>query len=65
VEGESFSPEKFDYGRGTTCVVDAEGRSILLFENDWALRTAITDHPHLKFLAAVQPARGGQPSASR
>jgi peptide chain release factor 3 len=65
VEGESFSPEKFDYGRGTTCVVDAEGRPILLFENDWALRTAISDHPHLKFLAAVQPARSGQPSGGR
>jgi peptide chain release factor 3 len=65
VEGEPFSPEKFDYGRGTTCVVDAEGRPILLFENDWALRTTIADHPNLQFLAAVQPARSGQPSASR
>ena len=59
VEGEPFSPATFDQGRGTTCVADAEGRSIVLFENDWALRGALEDHPHLRFLAAVQPARGG------
>jgi peptide chain release factor 3 len=64
VEGEPFSPAKFEQGRGTTCVVDGEGRPILLFENDWALRTAITDHPHLQFLAAVQPARSGPASGA-
>jgi hypothetical protein len=52
----------FDQGRGTTCVSDAEGRWIVLFENDWALRAAPEDHPHLRFLAAVQPARGGAPT---
>jgi len=57
VEGEPFSPEKFDDGRTTTCVLDAEGRALILFENDWALRTTIENHPHLQFLAAVQPAR--------
>ena len=62
VEGEPFSPATFDQGRGTTCVVDAEGRSIVLFESDWALRAAPEDHPHLRFLAAVQPARGGAPT---
>jgi peptide chain release factor 3 len=62
VEGEPFSPETFDTGRSMTCVVDAEGRSILLFENDWSLRTVIEDHPHLRFLAAVQPARSGSSS---
>jgi peptide chain release factor 3 len=62
VEGEPFSPAMFDQGRGTTCVSDAEGRWIVLFENDWALRAAPEDHPHLRFLAAVQPARGGAPT---
>ncbi len=61
VEGEPFSPATFEQGRGTTCVADAEGRAIVLFENDWSLRTALADHPHLRFLAAVQPARGGGP----
>ena len=63
VEGEPFSPTKFEQGRGTTCVADAEGRSIVLFESDWALRSALEDHPGLRFLAAVQPARGGGPPA--
>ena len=62
VEGEPFSPAMFDQGRGTTCVADAEGRPIVLFQNDWALRAALEDHPHLRFLAAVQPARGGAPT---
>jgi peptide chain release factor 3 len=64
VEGEPFSPAKFDDRRATTCVLDAEGRALLLFENDWALRTTIEDHPHLKFLAAVQPARSGPGAGS-
>ena len=62
VEGEPFSPEKFERSRATNCVLDAEGRFIVLFENDWDLRTAIEDHPHLRFLAAVQPARSGPTS---
>ena len=65
VEGEPFSPAKFEQGRGTTCVADAEGRSIVLFESDWALRTALEDHPGLRFLAAVQPARGGSAPGAR
>ena len=57
VEGEPFTPERLERGRGATCVLDAEGRTLILFENDWNMRTAIEDHPHLRFLAAVQPAR--------
>jgi peptide chain release factor 3 len=62
VEGEPFAPERFERGRVATCVLDAEGRSLVLFENDWNLRAAIEDHPHLRFLAAVQPARSGPAS---
>ena len=65
VEGEPFAPERFGRGGGATCVLDAEGRSIVLFENDWTLRTAIQDHPHLRFLAAVQPARSGPATGDR
>ena len=68
VEGEPFSPQMFENGAGTTCVTDTKGRAIVLFENDWALRTTIGNHPELRFLAAVQPAsrsflRGGPGSA--
>ena len=59
IEGEPFAPEQIERGRGANCVLDAESRPIVLFESDWALRKAIEDHPHLRFLAAVQPARGG------
>ena len=59
IEGEPFAPEQIERGRGANCVLDAESRPIVLFESDWALRKAIEDHPHLRFLAAVQPARSG------
>jgi peptide chain release factor 3 len=62
VEGEPFEPERIERGRGANCVVDAESRPIVLFENDWALRKVIEEYPHLRFLAAVQPARGGPAS---
>ena len=62
VEGEGFDPARIERGRGANCVVDAEGRPIVLFENDWAMRKAIEDNPSLRFLAAVQPARSGQAS---
>ncbi len=64
VEGEPFSPQMFENGGGATCVTDTEGRAIVLFENDWALRTTITNHPELRFLAAVQPARSGPSSGA-
>jgi peptide chain release factor 3 len=64
IEGEPFSPEAIERGRGANCVLDAESRPIVLFENDWALRKAIEDHPKLRFLAAVQPARGGSASGT-
>jgi peptide chain release factor 3 len=62
VEGESFDPARIERGRGANCVVDAEGRPIVLFENDWAMRKAIEDNPSLQFLAAVQPARSANAS---
>ena len=60
MEGEPFSPAMFERGRGNDLRRStSKGRPIVLFESDWALRQAIEDHPHLRFLAAVQPARGG------
>ncbi len=57
VEGEPFQPNRFEQAGYMTCVLDAEGRPLVLFENDWALRTATQDHPQLRFIEAVQPAR--------
>jgi peptide chain release factor 3 len=64
VEGEGFEPQRFMREGATTCVVDAEGRPLVLFENDWALRTCIERHPTLRFIAAVQPARSGPRAAA-
>jgi len=58
VEGEPFEPSKFERSGHTTCVLDVENRPLILFDSDWALRQALTDNPHLKFVAAVQPGRG-------
>ncbi len=64
VEGESFDPKRFVRQDVSTSVVDAEGRPLVLFQNDWAMRTTIENHPELRFLTAVQPARGGSRAAA-
>jgi peptide chain release factor 3 len=51
-------------GRGAR-LVDVEGRDILLFDNEWALRRTEEDHPGLQFLAAVQPGRSGRSASVR
>ena len=37
---------------------------LVLFENDWALRTTVEKNPELRFIAAVQPARSGPRAAA-
>jgi peptide chain release factor 3 len=64
VEGESFDPTRFMRPDVSTSVVDAEGRPLVLFENDWAMRTTIEKNPELRFIAAVQPARGRSRAAA-
>jgi peptide chain release factor 3 len=59
VEGEPFNANDFERPGDSTCVVDAEGRPLVLFQSDFMLNWAIGKFPHLKFLAAVQPARSG------
>ena len=38
-------------------------RPLVLFANEWAMRTAINDNPQLTFIAAVQPGRTARPAA--
>ena len=40
-----------------TCVLDVEGRPLILFDTDWALRDAVDSNQELTFIAAVQPGR--------
>jgi peptide chain release factor 3 len=57
VEGEGVDPEEIEYQLSTSCLVDASGRSLILFADDWALSRAAQAFPHLTLVAAVQPAR--------
>jgi peptide chain release factor 3 len=61
VEGSPFDPDQFEKPGSSACVLDAEGRPLILFQTDFALRWAIEHSPHLRFIAAVQPARSGGP----
>jgi len=55
--------DRFDRSSSMTSVLDVESRPLVLFATDWALRTAIEDHPQLKFIAAVQPGRTARSAA--
>jgi peptide chain release factor 3 len=61
VEGEPFDPAAFERDGASTCVRDADDRPLILFESDFAVSWAIDKNPHLRFVAAVQPARGRSP----
>jgi len=56
-EGAAFDPDVFEQGARSTCVLDAEGRPLVLFQHEWALANTEKRHPELQFIAAVQPAR--------
>ncbi len=62
IEGEA-DLNRFERPGYSTCVVDVEDRPLVLFENEWSLRRAQEDHPHLKFVAAVQPGRSVRSAA--
>ena len=55
--------DRFERSGSSTCVLDVEGRPLVLFDSDWALRQAEEDHPKLRFVAAVQPGRSVRSSA--
>jgi peptide chain release factor 3 len=51
--------EEKSYGRAK-CLVDVEGRSLVLFGDEWSMRRTIDEHPELEFIAAVQPGRSSR-----
>jgi len=57
VEGDDLDLNKFDRPPQMSCLLDIEGRPLILFAGDWALRMVLKDYPHLNFIAAVQPGR--------
>jgi peptide chain release factor 3 len=57
VEGADLDLDVFERPPSTACMLDVEGRPLVLFAADWNLRMAEKDHPDLRFVAAVQPGR--------
>ncbi len=57
VEGDGFNPRKFDDPGRTACLLDVEGRPLILFQSEWMLNRIVETNPKLKFIAAVQPGR--------
>jgi peptide chain release factor 3 len=47
------------------CLVDVEGRDVVLFDSAWSLSRAEEDNPRLRFVASVQPGRGGRLTGMR
>ena len=67
VEGD-VDLERFHRSGTSTCLLDVEGRPLVLFATDWAMRNTQERFPDVKFLAAVQPgrlSRAGSRGASR
>jgi hypothetical protein len=60
--GDGFDPSTFEqkaYGR-VKCLVDVEGRALVLFGDEWSMRRTTEEHPGLQFIAAVQPGRSAR-----
>ena len=62
VEG-SFDPADLERSGAVICLLDVEGRPLLLFKNDFWLRQILERHAHLHFIAAVQPGRSERAAA--
>ena len=62
IEGE-IDLNRFERPGYSTCVVDVEGRPLVLFENDWSLRRALEEHKQVRFVAAMQPGRSTRSAA--
>ena len=63
VEGEAFDADEVERKSGVTCLLDAEGRPLVLFASDFRLQRTIEDFPEIKFLASVQPSRRARRAA--
>jgi peptide chain release factor 3 len=63
VEGDGVDADRIEYQLSTSCLLDASGRSLILFADDWALSRAAQAFPDLKLVAAVQPARASRTAA--
>jgi peptide chain release factor 3 len=59
----SFDPADLERSGAVTCLLDVEGRPLLLFRNDYWLRSITERYTDLRFIAAVQPGRSERAAA--
>ncbi|MBU1244937.1 peptide chain release factor 3, partial [Myxococcota bacterium] len=59
VEGD-VALERFERPGSSTCVLDVEGRPLVLFETEWGMHRVAELFPDVKFVAAVQPGRSAR-----
>jgi peptide chain release factor 3 len=62
VEG-NFDPVELERLGAVLCLLDVEGRPLLLFKNDFWLQETLERYAHLRFIAAVQPGRSERAAA--
>ena len=60
MEGDNIAYDKLELPGRQTCVLDVEGRPLVLFENDWLMRRTEEENPNVKFISAVQPGRSAK-----
>jgi peptide chain release factor 3 len=63
IEGEGLDYNKLELPGRQSCVIDVEGRPLVLFETEWLLRRAEEENRSVKFISAVQPGRSNRSAA--
>jgi peptide chain release factor 3 len=63
LEGPEIAYDKFELPGRQSCVIDVEGRPLVLFETEWLLRRAEEANRDVKFISAVQPGRSTRSAA--
>ncbi len=63
LEGRDLDLDKLELPGRQSCVIDVEGRPLVLFETEWLLRRAEEENRGVKFISAVQPGRSSRSAA--
>jgi len=63
IEGTAIDFDKLELPGRQSCVIDVEGRPLVLFETEWLLRRAVEENPSINFISAVQPGRSSRSAA--
>ncbi len=63
LEGSPVDQDRWELPGRQTCVIDVEGRPLVLFETEWLMRRAEEEHRSIRFVSAVQPGRSNRSAA--